>query len=542
MAFFRPAVWFALAGVLSALQVIASEASAQQIPSAPVVPPRPTADSLNLPDATTVGPYLDRLIDRAEYTLGAGDVLTVSILGYSDRIFRVPVTPEGTVVIPTVGVTSVRALTLAEAERRIARDVRRFYADADVAVSLTSVRTFKVFLTGAVADPGVRVATAVTRVAELVPPRTEGGPIRRTALIRRSSGDTLRVDLVRFLRTGDLSGNPTLLEGDAIQIPWIGETVTVTGEVAFPGTYEFRAGETLAELLEMANGYEAFPPRAADTVWLRRFEHSADGEILRIPRAEAAGLQGRSITLAPFDAIFIPQQARFREQNTVVVRGEVVRPGVYPIEPNVTTVRELIEMAGGFTQHASLIDAVLRRPPLSHPRDGLRLLENVPPELLSDEDRRILEVTRRADDQNVVLDFATLFAEGGEAYDLAVMGGDELVVPERRDQVMVLGAVVQPGILSYWPGHSPREYVAFAGGFTQRAAIRDVVVLKARLGTRVYLDNETEVEPGDRIIVPFREARTFMDYLNTTHGVVNTISGIVLTVVGLERLWSVLSR
>jgi protein involved in polysaccharide export with SLBB domain len=540
---------------VAVLTITAAPAAVGQIlPQAPqpqvTPPPTPTTDPLEsdpaLQEWSSItaggGPYLDRAIDRNEYRLGPGDIVTLSILGYSDRIFRVAVTPEGSVVIPTVGVSTVGGLTVEEAEQRISRDVRRFYAGADVALSLTSVRTFKVFLVGAVENPGVRLATSVTRVSELIPRSPDDGPIRRTAVIRRGDGDTIRVDLVRFQRTGDLSLNPVLREGDAIHVSPLGETVRLSGELSFPGTYEYLPGESLAELLSMANGYGPFPPRASEVLWLRRFHEEMDEDIVRISRADAVGAVGQGIQLEPFDAVFVPILGQYRQQTAARVSGEVLRPGIYPVQPNVTTVLELVQMAGGFTDDASLVDAVLRRQPMVHPRDSLRLLENIPPELLTEEDRRILQVTRRADDQNVVLDFAQLFSDGGEAYDVRIMDGDNLLIPSRRDEVIVLGAVVQPGIVSYLPGEQAEHFIDLAGGYSKRADVNDVVILKARMGTRLRLDESPSIEPGDRIIIPFRESMTLLERVASAQGVVNTVSGIILTVVGLERLWDRITR
>lgn len=483
------------------------------------------------------GPLLDRPISRTEYVLGPGDVLTLAILGYSNQVVPVAVTPEGTVVVPNVGVVRVGGLNIEQAERLIARTTRRFYEDADVSVSLASVRAFKIFVVGAVDEPGVRNATAVTRVSEVVPPVNDNGVARRNVQVRRVGGDTLHVDLVPFLQTGDLTQNPTLRDGDVIQVPRVDETVVVNGALTYAGAYEFRQGETLADLLRMANGGGEFPSNAADTVWLMRFTTDPQGEIQSMPRQDAAGAVGRGILLQAGDAVFVPRRSHFRQHRTARVGGEVQRPGVYPIRPGETTVRDLIEMAGGFTPEASLVDAVLRRQPVVQPRDSLRLLENVPPELLTRDEQRVLQVTSRASDRNVVIDFMQLFADGGSAYDIPLQDGDELFVPERRDEVVVLGAVVQPGILNYQAGLPIEHFIQMAGGYSRRADKNDMVVIKAKLGSRLHPDDVTFIEPGDRIIVPFKEPMTFLERVQTTQGVVSTISGLILTIVGLERLW-----
>lgn len=511
----------------------------------PVLPPTPVGaavDGLDDADGSMRqwrqnGSLLDRPISRTEYELGPGDGLMLTILGYTNRVVPITVTPEGTVVVPNVGVVRIGGLDIEEAERRIARTTRRYYQDAEVSLSLAAVRSFKVFVVGAVDGPGMRNATAVTRVSEVVPPENASGVARRNVVVRRASGETLRVDLVPFLQTGDLSQNPTLREGDVIQVSPVDETVTVSGELVYPGIYEFRPGETLADLLRIANGGAAFPAAAADTVWLMRFNTNPEGEIQSLPRREAAGARGEALRLEPFDAVYVPRLSHYRRQTWAEVGGEVMRPGMYPIHPEVTTVRDLVEMAGGFTSDASLVDAVLTRQPVRMPRDSLRLLENVPAEMLTREEQRILQVTSKADDRNVVIDFPRLFAEGGRVYDIPLQHRDRLYVPERREEVIVLGAVVQPGILAYEPELSIEHFVQLAGGYSRRADRGDVVVIKAKLGSRVDAEDVTEVEPGDRIIVPFKQPMTILERVQTTQGVISTVSGLILTIIGLQRIW-----
>jgi protein involved in polysaccharide export with SLBB domain len=483
------------------------------------------------------GPLLEGAISRTDYILGPGDVLTLSVFGYRSQIYTLDVSPEGTVVIPTVGVARVGGLNVEDAERAAARIVRRYYQDVEVHLTLAAVRSFKVFLLGDLPEPGVRRATAVTRVSEVIPAVREDGVIRRNVVVRRAGGDPIRVDLAGFLQTGDLTQNPTLREGDVIHAPPVYETVSVSGSVAFPGVYEFRPAESLAQLLAIANGGVGFPAGAADTIRLLRFNHDSESEVHTIARDEAIGAFGRALVLEPFDGLYIPRFSHFRERTTATVGGEVRRPGLYPIQPDSTTVGDLVEMAGGLTEQASLADALLRRSPVRSPREGEGALTSIPPEMLSRDELRILRVTNRADEENVVLHLEHLLTEARSAYDVPLQHGDNLYVPMQRQEIAVLGAVFQPGIVAFEAGQTIDYFVGIAGGYTRKADRGDVVVLKGRAGSQLSHEEVTWLEPGDRIIVPFAEPRTFMERLQTVEGVVSTISGLILTIVALDRIW-----
>lgn len=533
--------------------------AAPQIPQLPIDPQQIDAlrdglrdqDNQDRPRAAQIysGPLLEGEISRTDYLLGPGDILTLSVFGYRSETYSLSVAPEGTVAIPAVGVVRVGRMNLEQAQQAVARQVRRFNRDAEVNLSLAAVRSFKVFLVGDVESPGAREATPVTRVSELFALRHEtqtarpettmrnpDGIIHRNVTVRRTNGTVIDADLARFLNLGELEHNPLLREGDVVTIPRVNRTVTLLGQVAYPGNYEYRPTDTLAELLRIANGGDLFRADAADTLRLMRFSQDPRGSVIVLALTEATDGVGRQLQVEPFDAIFVPRVGRYRQYTTAVIDGEVVRPGTYPIEPEVTTIRDLVEMAGGFTPEASLIDAVLRREPVNRLRDNARL-ENVPPEFLTRNELRIIQVTGRADERTVVVDFRRLFDEQADVFDVPLQSGDRIHVPPHRAEVTVLGAVGRPGIVSYQPGLSVDGFVAVAGGYNRRADRNSVVVLRAASGGQLDRREVETLDPGDQIIVPFREPVTFLERTQQVSAVVNTVAGFVIAVYGISQIW-----
>jgi protein involved in polysaccharide export with SLBB domain len=526
-------------GVLLLLAgALATEAAAQTTRPAP----QETAPESRNPMATigATGPLVDLPVDRRVYRIGPGDVLGVAILGEYNEVFQLAVSPEGSLLVPGMGIVDLQGATLEEAEGRVRRMVERLYRNVEVRLALAQVRTFKVFLVGDVEDPGVRTATAATRASELVGHRDDDGVRRRALVLRRADGSTVPVDLVRFAQTGDVGANPILREGDAIVVPSIDRIVTVTGQVRFPGRYEYLPGETLRELLHVANGGAGFPADAADTLRLVRVGETGARTFENISRAEAADPgAGGHIVLRPFDGIYLPAVTNFREQRVAEVRGQVRNPGVYPIRPDTTTVRELIRMAGGFTPEASLTHATLRRTTATHSASGAPTeeLERLPPELLTATERQILQIQTQGDAaRTVVVDFRRLFAEGGDAYDQTLRGGDRLDVPERRDEITVLGAVVDPGIVRHVPGLTVPQSVQLAGGYSRRANPGQITVLRGHLGTRAHVRDVQQLEAGDTVIVPYREDTDWLRRLQASNAVVQTVAGMVIGTIALINL------
>lgn len=535
----------ALALVL-ALALAAAPAAAQDPaeadtarPAAPAAPP----PASTAPVMTAAGPLLDAPVSRTDYRLGPGDVVDVAIFGDYNQVFSVTVSPEGTLLVPSLGIARVLGLSLDDAERQVRGLVARYYRNADVRLALARVRTFKVFVVGDVPLPGARVASAATRVSEVLGELTvddsavaaaTGAPLRETmrrnVILRRAGGEEVRVDLRRFLQTGDVSANPFLREGDAVIVPAVDERVEAFGRVHFPGSYEYRPGETLAQLLEVANGGGPLPSNAADTIRLVRFDGPQGRSEHRFSRAEATGPVGRAFALQPFDAIYVPEIGNYKVQHTARVAGAVLRPGTYPVRPDTTTVRELVEMAGGFAHNASLAEATLRR---DVPAGTRRTpLDNTPPELLSSDERRVIQVRSQGDAGTVVVNFEQLFA-GGNALDVPVRSGDVLDVPVARNEVTVLGAVRTPGIVPFQPGQTVTYYIRLAGGYSSRADADDIRILKARQGAPVHWRDVDRLEPGDTVIVPFDEERNWLATLQGVQAVAGTVTGIILTVLAL---------
>lgn len=492
------------------------------------------AETPALPVTPSQGPLLDAPVSRSTYPLGPGDVLSVAVFGDFSHVYVVPVTPEGTVVIPEMGIARVLGLNLDQAQERVRQVVARLYRGVDVTVTLSRVRSFKVFVAGDVRSPGMRTANAATRVSEVVPEAVSGMTWRRNLLLRRAGGDSVRVDIARFMLLGDPSGNPTLREGDAVVVPPLDLRVDVYGGLRFTGTYEYRSGETLAEFLTVANAGGGFPSNSADTVLLTRFVDARARREYRFSQAEAMGERGRGFVLQPMDALFVATVSNYRVQVTAEVSGEVVRPGVYPVRNDTTTVRELVEMAGGFTARASLTQARLLRtpPPLNRAESELR---TIPPEQLTAQERQILQVRALSDANSVVIDFRQLFAAGGDAYRQTVHAGDKLEVPDRRSEVVVLGAVREPGILNYVPGQTVGAYVARAGGATRRADLVRAVVIRARTGSRERAQDIAGVDEGDTVILPYRTDTDWTKVLQTTGTVVGTITGLIISAVAIFR-------
>src|SRR3989304_1064232 len=125
-------------------------------------------DSLSVRTPNVDRVPLEAAVDSNEYVVGPGDELTICLWGAVNQIMAVPVTPEGTALIPSVGEARVGGVTLSQAKKEIRRVLSRRYATADASVTLTKIRDVKVRVAGAVVRPGVYALPAYSRVSEVI--------------------------------------------------------------------------------------------------------------------------------------------------------------------------------------------------------------------------------------------------------------------------------------------------------------------------------------------------------------------------------------
>jgi len=453
---------------------------------------------------------LEGTLDPDSYVLGAGDILAIGFWGDVNRVETLTVTPDGDLLVAPVGPVRVDGLTLSDVQRLIRRELAPYYKPGVLSVSLVGIRTFQVHVVGMVEGPGAVVANGVTRVSQaiaLAEGLKEGGS-RRNITVRRGE-EEIPVDLTRYLRLGDNTSNPYLNDGDVVLVPHYQGPVQVSGSVFHPYPYEFVAGESVADLIELAGGFR--PEAITDTLTLERFE--ADDPTA----SEELILSGDPISLESFkvelgDRVFIRAIPDWHRDAQVRVSGEVKFPGVYVIEEGVETLTDLVERAGGLTDEASLAEARLvrglyRSRPHPIEREIAGVLETDMTEDWKDSD--LTKTLSREPKGTVALDYEALFLSDEEAddddqpRDVLLMDGDVLDIPRATRLVRVAGQVNNPGLVALVDGEGHNHYIRLAGGYGSKADKRGTVLIRPGGGQRIKAGGR-EVRAGDIIWVPKR--------------------------------------
>ncbi|MDM7925138.1 MAG: SLBB domain-containing protein [bacterium] len=521
---------------------------------------------------------LDGSVDPEIYRLGPNDLLSINIWGRIPFEYKLAVTPEGTLVVPNVGILDVGGKTLNEAKRLISEQMGKTFIQGEITATLLKARIFLVHVGGVVDNPGTYYASASQRVDHAIyqanlrrgttaekegslqakrqqeltqtygiryfgvddPIRRELVPSLRNIRVIRRNGDTLDVDLVSYYATGDTRWNPYLNDGDRIVVPNLnlaGNSVSISGEVRLEGTYEFFPGDSLKHLLNLAQG----ATHSADMEGVELYrKNSTSGGYDRILVNMKNVLAGKEhdIPLAREDKIVVPPVLPKKREECVTLKGEVRRPGIYPILNDRTSLRELILAAGGFTEEASLREARVLRNEESEDRAAenpdysrLSMLRLSP---LDQQEREYFNFESAIMRSFVSVDFEKVFSSGDTTRDVRLRGGDVVWVPRRKNAVYVFGQVKNPGYVEFIPGQKHRYYVSRAGGPTRMANQNGVKIIQAG-NLNWFFPGQVDVQAGDSIYIPRKKDRTFIENLSRLSTVLSLASSILTVVFVLSQ-------
>lgn len=491
---------------------------------------------------------LAREVDPSTYVIGPNDVLTVSVWTTESIHVDIVVSPEGKLVFPRAGVIDVKGLTLAKVQELVEERAQAIYRNARTNVSLKRLREFKVYVLGAVAVPSVVSATAADRVFDILE-RAGGildtGSIRGIQLFREGETEPLVVDLQRFMSFGDERANPTVLGGDRIVVPLRNNTnvVAVMGDVVQQGEYQFLPGDSLSTVIKMSGGF--LPSARLDSVTLVRI--SEDGARLITETFDLRSWAGvvfankpleNDVPLRSGDRVYVRSIPKWNERQQVVLKGEVVYPGRYPLVPNQTRLTDIIAAAGGFTNKASLDDAVVfRTSEMKEIDKEYERLSKLPPSEMSVNELQYYRTKSREVKGIMSVSFLDIFEKNKLDNDPVLKDGDSIYVPEKNLYINVTGSVRTPGRIVYKPGRTYLDYLELAGGYGFRADRNATLIIKVK-GDQFPADSENyELEPGDNILVLDEPETRFIDVFTaalTITAQIVTIVGVVLTIVRLQ--------
>jgi polysaccharide biosynthesis/export protein len=493
------------------------------------------------PPSFSNGYLVEGAVDANKYIVGQGDVFSLGVFGYLNQIIPIAVSIEGTVVIPTVGEINVNGNTLKETKEKVVKAVKKRYYSSEVSFTLVQPRAFLIQVSGL--SQGTYAVTSLTRPSQLLtsilsdtlnPQKkldfnkmTEDMKYSfRNIELKRKDGTTRRVDIYRYFATKDDKYNPTFQEGDLLKIPTTSlnsNSITIYGAVQIPGHYEYTSDDDLETVIGLARGFGS--------------NAEPDSILLYRPNTDSKGFQTyvlsyekeKDFKINVFDRIFVKYKTDYKKMVSVQVQGEILRPGTYPISFKKTRLKEIIDMAGGFTKNAYLPLCIVFRSYDEEyiKKDTMEIMVNRRANdlIVTDKDKLNFEEDVRGRRNRVIVDFEKLYKGSDESQNIILEDKDIIYINDNKNVVYVYGQVQNEGYVSFKEGEEYEYYIEKAGGYSLAADKGDTRVIK--FNTRGwYKPNEIKLNSGDFIYVPKTQKKSFTEAIT----LISQISGVLLGV------------
>ena len=375
---------------------------------------------------------------------------------------------------------------------------------------------------GAVFRPGMyrlgEKVHSVRSLIEMASGLTEEAMSSRAVMRRMKPNRTqevLSIDIEGILNgsTPDVA----LQNEDVLFIPTLAEhqnlrTLTIDGQVIFPGTYEYAENMTIEDLILQAGGLTDAASTAKIDVSRRLRDPSATEAGMEIAKTFSFSLKDnyvidgdRSFILEPYDIVQVRMSPAFQTPIRVTVEGEVAFQGNYTMELKNQRLSDVVKAAGGVVAGGYVRGARLERRLTDAERARLREVIRIARQTADGKDSIALNKLEMAETFTVGIHLDEALANPGSTQDIELMDGDRLVVPRFNHTVRISGDVNAPNTVAYDEGKGYKYYIKQAGGFGDRAKKRNTYIIYMN-GT-MAMAKEGEIEPGCEVVVPTKVPR-----------------------------------
>lgn len=491
---------------------------------------------------------IEKEINPDTYLLGPQDKLLISIVSIRPREIEVEVSPEGKISIPEVGIVNLKGLTLSQAQDLIIKKVKNVLKVSEVNVLLKSIRKFKVSISGAVQKPAIVSATSTDRVSEIIDKAggfKENASLRNILLNREDGKEIIKVDLLKYFFLGRKDANPTVTGGDHIIVPFASENefIEIQGDVRRPGKYEFAEGDSLSSLIRFALGFTE--TSLLDSVEFVRIITGQQFETKILDLTQWKDLINDPNKKLPDDfplqigdRVYVRKKAEWKKPKSVVIEGEVIFPGRYPVDEKTFRISDLLASCGGFTKEADIEKIrFIRQAMLDVVDPEMERLSRIPPSEMSKNEYRYF-LSRVNERKGLMsINFQRILNDPKSDDNIILQDKDSIFVPRKNEFVNIQGRVNNPGLVAYKPNYNYLDYIQLAGGFGFRADEDATLVVKSKGEQFRAKDFNYTIEPGDNILVPPKEELTFFEVFTTALTITSqilTIAGVILAIVRLR--------
>ena len=404
-----------------------------------------------------------------DYKLGPGDEVAIDIWGASESSIQDVISPDGNIYVNGLGPVHLSGLTVTQANNYLKRQFGKIYSsindgehNSDIRLTLAQNRTIQVHVMGEVENPGTYVMSSFATIFNAL---YQAGGVNEVGTLRdvkvfRGDKPIATYDVYDFILNGNVDAGIRLEDNDVVSVDAYRNLVCVSGNVKRPMYYEMLDTESVSQLLKYAGGFSGNAYKE-DVRLIRNGKREREIYILdAIEQQSFMVTDGDSISVDSIMATFA---------NMVEVKGAVYRPGQFQMNGRVTTVKQLIECAGGLKDEAFLNRAILNRRNPNHTMD------------------------------NLAFNLGELMA--GNIEDISLQKNDVLLISSIFDlqevqTITIYGEVAFPGVYEFSENMSIEDFIFKAGGLNDAAST-------ARVDVSRRVKNSNAITTSDTITQTF---------------------------------------
>jgi polysaccharide biosynthesis/export protein len=247
----------------------------------------------------------------ADYRVGPGDKIGITVFGHQEMSQVVEVRSDGTIKYPMVGDLLVAGRSVSQIDDEITRILGRDYlVDPQVNVDVQEYRSQWVTILGEVRNPGRYVLKRDMRMVDLL---AEAGGATKEAgseilITRHEPGKDTRQMVVgrdKLLSKDNVEANIPLAHGDIVVVREQ-EVFYIRGQVVRPGAYVLDANMTVLKAISLAGGLTQFANRKE--IELLR---AGDGEVRQKMIVNLKAIEDgkkEDVVISPNDTLIVPRR------------------------------------------------------------------------------------------------------------------------------------------------------------------------------------------------------------------------------------------
>ena len=450
---------------------------------------------------------------NSNYLVAPGDKISIQMWGTVNRAEVMTVDNQGNIFIVDVGPVKVKDVPANRVNAVVTQSIRTIYNNnVSIYVNLLTSTPVSVFVAGPVLRPGQYAGLASDSVMFYL--KRAGGidPHRgsyRKIKVLRDQEVVLDYDLYDFLKEGKLP-RFSFKDQDVIFVEEQGAMVTVEGAARYPFRFELLKDNTMGSNLT----YYARPLEKTSHVAITG--NRDEGPIsVYIPVSEFDTFNVLDGDIVLFNDDLRPKVI------SVQISGSYLGPSFYTLENN-TRLLDILSYVEVNPNQANYGAIYIRRESVVEQQKMLidESLDRLERTIFTAPAASSGEASIRAQEAQLVAQFVArarkieplgkvIVSENGKVANIRLEQGDEIVIPALTDLIQIAGEVLMPQAIVYNPEATVRDYVAWAGGFSERANDERIAVVRAN-GLILFLDSQNSwltddntqtLQAGDQILV-----------------------------------------